>query len=254
MTDIVEKITKCGVCGKGNQVSVMLSCSHFGSCDLDTRPPALFPFTIFLQHCRHCGYVNTDISEGNSSMMDFIQSEMYQTCDGINPESPDARDYIRYAIMQSYMKVHEGLFDFINSDFECSQENIFWGFLNAAWACDDAAMHEPEEDEEQYDRELCRRNAIECRKRCLDLVNSLIVSQEDQEERETLSGIKADLLRRTGQFDAVIAEYENKVFHNPYVDQVIRFEMDLAKAKDTKSYSMDQIDPIKYPLKIDVQP
>lgn len=250
MTQIMEDIAKCAVCGKGNQVSIMTSTSYFGACDLDTRPPEMYPFTLFVQRCEHCGYVNTDIAVGSSSIKDFLNSEMYKTCDGINPESTEARDYIQYALVQSYMMVHMGLFEFVDNDGEFSQENIFWGFLNAAWACDDAARCEPdEEDEEQYDPKKCEQDAIECRKRCLDLINRLIVQQEDIEERETLSGIKADLLRRTGQFDAVIVEYENKVFKNPYADQVVRFEIDLAKAKDTKCYSMDHIDPVKYPLK-----
>ena len=249
MTKIVPELARCAVCGKGNEVYNLDSYSHFGSCDLDTRPSGTYPFTIFLQHCEHCGYVNTDITVGHSSIKDFLNSEMYKTCDGINPEVPEARDFIQYALVQSYMKIHTALVDFVDSDVEFSQKNIFWGFLNAAWVCDDATMQEPKEDEEKYDRELCRRNAIECRKRCLDLINTLIVNENDIDQRETLSGIKADLLRRAGQFDAVIAEYENKIFRNPHVDQVIRFEMDLAKARDVNRYSMDHIDAIKYPLK-----
>lgn len=244
MTQIMEKIAKCAVCGKGNQVSVMTSYSSFGACDLDTRPPEMFPFTIFLQRCEHCGYVNDDISEGNSNMLGFIQSDMYKTCDGINPEDDEARNYIQYALTQANIEVV-----IIKGDVHSALDNIFWGFLNAAWACDDAFCLKPDDRDPRQYHEKCRQDAIECRKRCLKLVNSLIVSKEDQEERETLSGIKADLLRRTGQFDAVIAEYENKVFQNPYVDQVVRFELDLAKAKDAKRYSMDQIDPVKYQLK-----
>ena len=249
MTKIVPELAKCAVCGMGNQVYYMSSSSSFGACDLDTRPPELFPFTIFVQRCEHCGYVNTDIAVGDSSIKDFLNSEMYKTCDGIKPESPYARDYIQYALVQSYVNVYKRLFDFVDEDGEFSQENIFWGFLNAAWASDDAAAKEPDEDEEKYDRELCRQNAIECRKRCLDLINTLIVNEQDQDSRETLSGIKADLLRRSGQFDAVIAEYENKVFTNPYVDQIVRFEMDLARARDVHRYSMDHIDQVRYPLK-----
>ena len=249
MTEIVLELAKCAVCGKGNQVQCVASYDHPKACDLDTRPPEPVPFTIFLQRCEHCGYVNTDISVGSDSIKDFLNSGMYKTCDGINPEVPKARDFIRYALVQSYMRIHIGLFNAIESDDDFSQKNIFWGFLNAAWASDDAMVHEPKDNEEKYDRELCRRNAIECRQRCLDLINTLIVKEEDQDQRETLSGIKADLLRRSGQFDAVIAEYENKVFTNPYVDQIVRFEMDLAKARDAHRYSIDHIDQVRYPLK-----
>lgn len=114
---------------------------------------------------------------------------------------------------------------------------MFWGFLNAAWACDDKGGKKAAED------------AIECRKRCLDLVNVLIVNSEKLIQKETYMQIKADLLRRTNQFDAMIAEYINKHFESIYIEQIIRFQLDLAEQNDNKRYSMDNIDPKRYPLK-----
>lgn len=231
MTMLHELFVKCGACGKISHVTEMSSTSSFGACDLDTRPPALFPFTMLLQCCEHCGYVDIDIADGSSDMYDFTQSDMYKTCDGIETECTEAQEYIRYALLQAHKKVAT-----IWNDEECenTQENVFWGFLNAAWACDDTNETDA---------------AKECRKRCLDLINILIVNTKDQEQKETYLGIKADLLRRTGQFDALTVEYENKTFSNKYVDQVIRFQLDLAQSKDTKRYSMDNIDIKKYPLK-----
>jgi hypothetical protein len=121
-----------------------------------------------------------------------------------------------------------------------AQENMFWGYLNAAWACDDAAEGNLEQEEE-YDQEKCKWDAVECRKMCLKIINSLIVDTKNEEEKETLVGIKADLLRRTGQFDALVVEFENKVFKNPRVADVVKFEIDRAKERDTKRYSMDHI-------------
>lgn len=231
MTQIMEEVVKCGVCGKETHVKVMASSSRFGACDLDTRPPALFPFTMFLQQCEHCGYVDVNISDYHREVSEFVAtSEMYETCDGIEPKSTKAQQYIKYALIQAYKQVTT-----IWEDEESSaKENAFWGFLNAAWACDD-------EDD--------KGAAEECRRRCLDLINNLIVNSKDQEQKETYLGIKADLLRRTGQFDALMVEYEDKTFSNKYIDQVIRFQLDLAKAEDTKRYSMDNIDIKEYPLK-----
>lgn len=239
MTMLVPELVKCAVCGKGNQVMVMNSTSRFGTCDLDTRPPAMFRFTMFLQSCMHCGYVNHDITEGDNSIQEFLETELYQTCDGINPADETAKHFIQYAIIQAHSKVESILND---TDSGSTQENILMGFLNAAWACDDCAKADPKY--EKY-----KQDAIECRKRCLGLIDSIITKQQDSGHKETMLGIKADLLRRTGQFEAVISEYENKVFENPYVDQVIRFEIDLAKDKDTKTYNMQDIDQVKYPLK-----
>lgn len=233
MTQLVKELARCGVCGKGNQVLVMKSTSRFGACDLDTRPPAMFPFTIFLQHCEHCGYVATKISEGDSDVRGFVDSETYQTCDGIDPISPAARDYIRYALLQGYTRI-EALFR--GKEVDAGQDKAFWGYLNAAWACDDASENKPKA--EAY---KCARDAEECRKRCLLLINTLIVNHTEQKEKDTLLGIKADLLRRTKQFDAVIVEFENKTVKDPYADQVIRFEVELAKGKDEKRYNMNHI-------------
>ena len=244
MTMLIKDIARCGVCGKGNEVTVMTSTSRFGSCDLDTRPPAMFPFTIFLQHCEHCGYVAPKIAEGDSSMSAFVNSEMYQSCDGIEPASKSAKYYIRYALLQGYSRVAT---IWNNKETDSDLDKVFWGYLNAAWACDDMLYHKPQEDEPNYSRHKCTRDADECRKRCLDLIDTIIVNHKEQKEKETLLGIKADLLRRTCQFDSVIVEFEDRKLQDQYADQVIRFEVDRAREQDAARYSMDDVDPRKYP-------
>lgn len=252
MTTIREETVKCGVCGAEVEVYNMASFSRFGGCDLDTRPPALFPFTIFLQSCSHCGYVDGDITEGDPSIKEFLGTEMYKTCDGIEPECEETKHFIQFALIQAHNKVAT---TWNNKQTNSNQTSIFYGFLNAAWSCDDvaeAADYEPEEYEEieiKFDKEKAKRDAIACRKRCLDLIDILISDKKDLDEKETLMGIKADLLRRTGQFDEVIKQYSGKSFNNIYVDQIARVEVDLAKAQDTKRYNMGDIDQEKYPLK-----
>ena len=232
MTQIVEELVKCGACGKGNQVSVMTSYSSFGSCDLDTRPPAMFPYTIYLQECSHCGYVAPEIAEENKGILEFLDSEMYKTCDGIEPVDNDARRYIQYALIQAHNKV-SSLLD--GTGTNSTQEDIFWGYMNAAWACDDCA------ENDKKNSSHAKEDAVVCRKRCLDLINALIVGMEDPEEKEGFIGIKADLLRRTGQFDALIVEYENRVFQSPVLNQIIKFQLARAKERDDKRYNMDHV-------------
>ena len=69
----------------------------------------------------------------------------------------------------------------------------------------------------------------------------MILEHKEQKEKETLLGIKADLLRRTGQFSRLEVEFDGKVFENPYVKQVIEFELDRARECDAKRYNMDHI-------------
>lgn len=240
MTMINQEIVKCGVCGAETEVLSMSSTSRFGACDLNTRPPELFPFTMFLQHCSNCGYVDFDITEGDPSIKEFLGTEMYKTCDGINPKNSGAQEFIKYAIIKAHDKVAD-LWNFPKGT-ESTQEDVFWGFLNAAWDCDDHSESHPTNKKYEQD-------AIECRKRCLNLIDILIAAEKDPENKETYIGIKADLLRRTGQFDEVIKQYSGKSFNNIYVDQIARVEVDLAKAQDTKRYNMGDIDQEKYPLK-----
>jgi hypothetical protein len=220
----------------------MKSTSRFGACDLDTRPPAMFPFTIFLQRCEHCGYVAPKISDGNPEMLDFVKSEFYKTCDGIEPKSDTAKDYIRYAILQGYNTVGSIMWPDKTTEKTSDKgiDKVFLGYLNAAWACDDAVKPNPGDPS----RHKCMDDAEKCRRKCLDLIDMMIVEQKEQKEKETLLGIKADLLRRTGQFDAVIEEFENKSFQDQIIDQVIKFEVARAKEKDAKRYTMDHIAPL----------
>lgn len=230
MTQFIREKTVCAICGHENTVHCLTSFSRFGSCALDTRPPELFSFTLFLQDCSHCGYVNTFLNEGDKDTIYLLQSDKYKTCNGINPKSFQAKQFIQYALIQARKK-------HLNLPYEEDDnpaDNEFWGYLNAAWACDDNKNKE---------------DAIKCRKKCLELINPLILSKQETEEQEVLFGIKADLLRRTRQFDALLVEYHNKSFENPYVDQVVRFEIDLAKANDAKKHLMSDIDQTKYPLK-----
>ncbi len=231
MTTIAPTTFKCGVCGKESTGYSMTSFSRFGACDLDTRPPMLFPFTMELENCPHCGYVDVEIKNGNKALLDFLNTDKYLTCDGIDPICETAKEYIRYAIIQQ----HKG-----------NRTEAFWGYMNAAWACDDfiASNTETTEVEEKYIKDM-----MECRGRALELIALLLPNKKEPEEKENLLAIKADLLRRTKQFDKVIEEYENRCFEDQYVDQVIRFGVDLAKAQDDKRYSMDDIDKSKYPLR-----
>ena len=220
---------KCAVCGAENRIFWRPSYSRFGFGYLDTRPTAMARVSFFLSRCKQCGYVNTNISCGDGALREFINSEKYKTCDGINPSSDMAKSYIQYALIHEYI------------GGEKSVEYTFLGFLNAAWMCDDhAAQHRGHKKP--------KRDAIICRKRCLELIDRLIADEPDIDNKEIFMQIKADLLRRTEQFDALISEYLNKTFQNRRVNQVIKFELDLVRAGDTKIYKTDNIDCDKYPL------
>ena len=237
---------KCGVCGTKCITNTFGYDCFFYGFKLDTRPVTnLTEHTISLQRCEHCGYVNTDIKEADKDIHFLLESEKYKNCNGMNVKNEYAKDYIRYALIQARAK-HINMAKSKNYDIYADKE--FWAYMNAAWACDDTKGSADD--------------AIICRKKCLELINSLILLKKDTDKKETsksmidyfifknidrdkkelLLAVKADLLRRTRQFDALIVEFENKIIQDPQADKIIRFELDLAKAKDAKIYNMRDID------------
>lgn len=216
MTQYVIEKAKCGVCGKESEVNSVASYTHFGASDLDTRPPALYRFTMELASCEHCGYVDYELEDGKPSIRKFLNTDIYTTCDGFITEDHEAKTYIRYALIQEHRQMIE---------------DAFYGYLNAAWAFDDCA-----EDSESA------ANAIKARERCLKHIDKLISYKKEQNNIETLKCIKADLLRRTGQFEQLKKEYENATFKNPLISQIVKFQLGLAERKDTKAYSIDAMD------------
>lgn len=60
---------------------------------------------------------------------------------------------------------------------------------------------------------------------------------------ENLFAVKADLLRRAGEFDAVISEFTNKTFSTELLNQIIAFQIKKATEKDTGRYTVDKAVP-----------
>lgn len=110
-------------------------------------------------------------------------------------------------------------------DKEHNPEDIASNFrhLNQCiWSCDDS-------DDE---------NNTLLRKTALNLVNQLIENEENEEEKTNYILIKADLLRRSGQFDKLLKEYENIHFEDPLPDIIIDFQYKKSEEKDDKRYTI----------------
>ena len=60
----------------------------------------------------------------------------------------------------------------------------------------------------------------------------------DDEEKKNYLAIKADLLRRSGQFDQLIEEFSDIVIGEEIYDNVIQFQIEKALEKDTKCYTV----------------
>lgn len=224
MTTASRTSKECFVCGLASQYPVLTSTNEFGYRDLDFRPAEMrrSSMVYWVQECPNCGYVSSDVSRGVPFVRyvrSLIQSDDYLNCGDIPFGTQLAKRFFR----QFYLLFEEGrLF------------GAFHAILAAAWCCDDAA----EED-----------NAYKCRLLALELFPSLRVSEEpkkeetedEENEREALLLIRADLLRRTGQFNEVIRRCFDRQFHSDRAfDSIAKYQVELALSKDKACHTIEE--------------
>lgn len=65
--------------------------------------------------------------------------------------------------------------------------------------------------------------------------------EENQQNKDNLLVIKADLLRRTEQFDALVQKYTSVHFDDELLNQIIAFEIEKAREYDTKCYRVEDV-------------
>lgn len=212
MSSISMMELKCSVCGATNEYTVLLSTNTFGGGpDLDLRPAEMQRSTMHLwvHECPECGFISGDVTDLTTVTREWLRSEEYLSANGISFSSELAKRFYKY-----YM---------INLADENPQD-AFYALLHAAWSCDDS------NDE---------ANAKYCRELAISLVSELI--EKSSQDKDTLLVTKADLLRRSGQFDTLIREYASINFDDELLNQIIAFEIDKAKEQDTKCYRVEDV-------------
>jgi len=206
MSTFSEIDYKCAVCGCTTKINTIMSTNVFGSMDLDTRPPQMRRSTMpmWVQECPKCGYVAGSIENETSVTKDYLASEEYLNCNGIHFASSLAqRFYKQYTIA------------LLNEDFS----EAFYASLHAAWACDDA--------KDTLVAKTCRNN-------CIDLIPKMNLD----DNKDTFTVMKADLLRRAERFDEVVAEFSKIKIKEELLQNIIDFEVARAKDHDSKVYTV----------------
>ena len=207
MTVIKDIDPTCPVCGKQSSQNVLMSTNTVGYADLDFRPSSMKRETmpVWLMECPECGYVAWNLNHASEFPRDFLKSDEYKSCEGyVFKEHLSEKFYRRYMIERE-----------LNNTKGC-----LTNLLRCAWACDDS------EDE----------NAIEIRKTALSYIDDNI-SRNTNDEIYLLM-VKADLLRRTGQFDKLINEFSDVVIGEDKYDAVLQFQLARARQKDPACYSI----------------
>ncbi len=204
MTTLFRDSAICPVCGTELFYSSIGSTNTFGSMDLDTRPPEMERSTIshWLIECHECGYVSVDMAKPALVDKSFLSQEGYKTCDGYDFISNLTEGFYRYHLINK-----------ANGNYKAAA----FALIHAAWTCDDAQD----------------AKAPELRAKAVELLDS-----NPDDYNEGLYIMRADLLRRSFQYDKVIDDYENKAFSQSLLNDIAKYQVKLAREKDAGCYTV----------------
>lgn len=211
MTTVRKFDKKCAICTETSPQSIMTSTSTLGYPDLDLRPAEMQRSSMFawLQECPHCGYVAGDIEQSQVKVsLDFLKSDEYLTCEGHDFKSDLAKRFYRHHLISKANNIHD---------------SEFFSLLHCAWVCDD------------NDDDL----AVGIRKLALKSIDKVDAKNDD--EMDNLKIIKADLLRRSLQFDELVEEFKDVFFEDKIKNEIINFQLELAVKKDSACYSIEDV-------------
>ena len=210
MTMINNIEMECPVCGKKTPQPVLFSTNTFGYPDLDLRPAPMQRDTMdtWILECPNCGYVSSNFDSEPTITKDFLKSDAYTTCDGIEFKGKLAKRFYRNYLIAKHNNNAAGCFN---------------NLLHCAWDCDD------KEDP----------NAAHVRKLALPYITGLI--EIDSEGKNNYLAMKADLMRRCGEFDQLINEYSDIITGEEIINRVIQFQIQKAKEKDTTCYTVEDV-------------
>ncbi|MDO4544955.1 MAG: hypothetical protein Q4C25_02250 [Bacillota bacterium] len=198
---------ECNCCDGEFEDYVIMSTNEFGSSDLDCRPAEMMRSTMacWVHECPHCGYIDDGEDEDDRWLRSFIGSEEYKECEGIVFGNDIAGKFYRYALIQ--LKKNR---------FEEACSN----FLRAAWGCDDSGES---------------GNAVKCRIKFLEVFDKL------QDVDDNLSLTRVDVLRRVGEFNAVLEEYKKCKFGDDLMNQILEFQKEKCVQKNTDCFTVGEV-------------
>lgn len=211
MTTIIPEKIKCQVCGKEITVNLIGSTNAMGYADLDLRPPEMQRSTMYQSTSMcECGNVFESASKGGSR--ELIESDAYQSCDGIDFGSQKAVMFYRAYLI----------------DKESNPNDLasnFFHILQAAWACDD------------FDIE----NARKMRLIGINLLEQIIKDDRYADRKNDNLLMQADLLRRSAKFDLLIEKFQNMKFEDEIYQKIIDFQIEKASQKDDSRYTVGDV-------------
>lgn len=199
---------KCAACGEVHQYTVLCSTNSFGSPDLDMRPSemARSSMRLWVQECPDCGYVADDIEDKPIVSRQYLQAEEFRSCEGRQLMSDLAQRFYKDYLLKWHAK---------------NLDTALQSIICAAWASDDV--------EDVVGAKECRMVAADLAARILSTL---------KENREPLLLIRADLLRRSGQFSELQTEYGNLHFSSDDLNSILFFQITKASEGNEQCYTI----------------
>ncbi len=206
-----EKNFICSVCGKESLHTVITETDPpAGVPDLDLRPagaPRKY-MKYQVMECPHCGYCNSALNIPFYPDKKYLDSEEYRSCTGILTANTDAQRLIKKALVLAGNH---------------SYKDAVKSWLSAAWLFDD---------------DCDRPNAASCRRSAVRLMDDHPAAFKGDNNFKILM---ADLLRRSGEFERVIREYEGEAFRSQIMTAIAFFEVQLAAQGDDEAHRADEV-------------
>lgn len=212
MTLINKMDIKCSICGEKSSQQVLLSTNSMGTPDLDLRSPGMQRDTMstWIQECPHCGYVSSMLNEESEIPREFLESDEYVTCDGFEFQGKLSERFFKgYLISRQSDNIGD----------------CFSNLRNCAWDCDDRKD---------------MQNARNVRKLAIEYLDILI--EKGGESKDDFILIKADFLRRSGEFSKLIEEYGDFAFGEEFLDRILTFHIIRAREGDDKRYTVADVE------------
>ena len=206
MSTIRQYTTQCALCGKESKHHVVSSYSLFGFPDLDFRPQTMYRETMryWMPECPNCGYANIPLNR----LFDLPKETILKIIDDIKSGFHWDETYaIRFARMGAMLAE--------SNDYQGAATQ----FLRVAWAFDD--------DRDEQSAAHWRKVAMEH------------VTLEMTKISEEMVCIYADMLRRTGDFHAVLSIDESQLHDNLHI-RLIEYQKELSEQEDRAAHTLDE--------------
>ena len=206
-----EREFTCSVCGTSSSHTIIAEQDEFcGAPDLDLRPAGKQRSIMkyWAMECPCCGYCCTTLDMPFSGGKEFFQTTDYKICGGILTADETAVKLMKRALV--FIEEH-------------NYRDAVRSYLAAAWALDD--------DGNEFAAKQCRMAAVA-------LMDDHPAAFKNSSDYQLL---KADMLRRCGEFDRVVREFEDKAYPSQLMTAIGFFEVYLASSGDQAAHAIDEI-------------